>query len=99
MPFNGDMPAGTGAVYIDGDVAWTDFGATSPAFRQRGSQSSLLRHRVQYALDHGCKQIFACTGEAVPGDPQHTCSNILKADFREECVRNNYAPRRPLEMG
>ena len=58
MTFDGDRPAGTGALFIDGDVAWADFGATAPAFRQRGSQSSLLRHRVQFALDHGCRQVF-----------------------------------------
>ncbi len=93
MTFDGDSPAGTGALFIDGDLAWTDFGATAPAFRQRGSQSALLRHRVQYALDRGCRQVFTCTGEAVPGDPQHSYSNILKAGFKEDYVRPNYAPR------
>lgn len=95
MTFDGDKPAGTGALYIDGDVAWTDFGATAPAFRKRGSQSSLLRHRVQYALDHGCKHIFTCTGEAVEGDPQHSYANILKAGFTEDSIRENYAPKKP----
>ena len=94
MTFDGDLPAGAGALYIDGDVAWTDFGATAPAFRRRGSQTALLRHRVQFALDHGCRQIFTCTGEAVPGDPQHSFSNILKAGFKEDYVRLNYAPPR-----
>lgn len=92
MSFDGDTPAGTGALYIDGDVGWTDFGATSPAFRRRGSQSALLRLRVQYALDHGCKQVFTCTGEEVPGDPQHSYANILKCGFKEEYIRLNYAP-------
>ncbi len=94
MTFDGEAPAGTGALFIDGDIAWTDFGATAPAFRRRGSQTALLRHRVQFALDHGCRQIFTCTGEAVPGDPQHSYSNILKAGFKEEYVRLNYAPPR-----
>ena len=92
MTFDGDVPAGTGALFIDGDVAWTDFAATAPDFRRRGSQSTLLRHRIQFALDHGCRQIFTCTGEAVPGDPQHSYSNILKAGFKEEYVRLNFAP-------
>lgn len=92
MTFDGDQPAGTGALYMDGDVAWTDFGATAPDFRQRGSQSSLLRHRVQYALDHGCKHIFTCTGEAVPGDPQHSYANILKTGFSTDALRDNYQP-------
>ena len=94
MTFDGEAPAGAGALYIDGDIAWTDFGATAPAFRRRGSQTALLRHRVQFALDHGCRQIFTCTGEAVPGDPQHSYSNILKAGFKEDYVRLNYAPPR-----
>lgn len=92
MSFDGDTPAGTGALYIDGDVGWADFGATSPAFRRRGSQSALLRLRVQYALDHGCKHVFTCTGEEVPGDPQHSYANILKCGFKEEYIRLNYAP-------
>lgn len=91
MSFDGDLPAGTGALFIDGDVAWTDFGATAPDFRRRGSQSALLRHRVRFALDCGCRQVFTCTGEAVPGDPQHSYSNILKAGFKEDDVRSNYA--------
>ncbi len=92
MTFDGDRPAGTGALFIDGDVAWTDFDATAPGFRRRGSQSALLRHRVQFALDQGCRLVFTCTGEAVPGDPQHSYANILKAGFKEDYVRLNYAP-------
>lgn len=95
MTFEGDLPAGTGALFIDGDIAWTDFAATAPEFRRRGSQSALLRHRVQFALDHGCRQVFTCTGEAVPGDPQHSYSNILKAGFKEDYIRPNYAPPKP----
>jgi len=96
MSFDGDQPAGTGALFIDGDAGWIDFGATAPHYRLRGSQSALLRHRLQYALDHGCSRLFTCTGEEVPGDPQHSYSNILKAGFREGYVRLNYAPpRRP----
>ncbi len=92
MAYDGDTAAGTGAVFIDGETAWMDFGATSPQFRRRGSQSSLLRHRVQFALERGCTRMFTCTGEAVPGDPQHSYSNIQKAGFVEDYVRANYAP-------
>ena len=92
MAYDGDTAAGTGAVFIDGETAWMDFGATSPQFRRRGSQSSLLCHRVQFALERGCTRMFTCTGEAVPGDPQHSYSNIQKAGFVEDYVRANYAP-------
>ena len=94
MAFDGDQPAGTGALFIDGDTAWTDFGATAPAFRKRGAQSALLAARIKFALDSGCTQIFTCTGEDVPGDPQHSYSNIMRCGFKESYVRANYAPRR-----
>ncbi len=92
MSFDGDIPAGTGSVYIDGDAAWLDFGATAPQFRQRGGQSAVLRARISYALDKGCTRLFTCTGEDVPGDPQHSYANILKCGFKEDYVRANYAP-------
>lgn len=92
MTFDGDEPAGSGALFIDGDTAWTDFGATAPSFRKRGSQLALLQHRITFAMDHGCKQIFTCTGEDIPGDPQHSYTNILRCGFREDYVRLNFAP-------
>ena len=94
MAFDEGQPAGTGALFIDGDTAWTDFGATATAFRQRGAQSALLAARIQFALDNGCAQIFTCTGEDVPGDPQHSYSNIMRCGFKETYVRANYAPPR-----
>lgn len=94
VAFDGDQAAGTGALFIDGDTAWTDFGATAPAFRKRGAQSALLAARVQFALDNGCKQIFTCTGEDVPGDPQHSYANIMRCGFKETYLRANYAPPR-----
>jgi len=92
MSFDGDTPAGTGALYIDGDLAWLDWGATDPAFRRRGGQSALLAARIQAALDAGCTAMATATGEAVPGDPQHSYSNILKAGFEESYLRRNFAP-------
>lgn len=92
MSFDGDSPAGTGALFVKDRVAWTDFGATAPEFRKRGSQGALLAHRVRYALELGCERIFTCTGEAVEGDPQHSYANILRAGFKEDYVRDNYSP-------
>ena len=90
MSFEDDNPAGVGALYVKDGFGWTDFGATAPAFRQRGSQSILMAARLKLAFDLGCKKMFTCTGVNVPGDPQHSYSNILKAGFTEEYVRENY---------
>jgi len=92
MSFAGDEPAGCGALFVRDGFGWTDFGATAPKFRQRGSQGAVLARRIECALDLGCKQIYTCTGEAVPGDPQHSFRNIEKLGFRQDYVRKNYAP-------
>lgn len=92
VSFDGDRPAGTGAIYIRGEVAYTDWAATHPDFRRRGSQSVILRARIREALDAGCTTIVTMTGESVEGDPQHSYKNILKAGFSEAYLRENWIP-------
>jgi GNAT superfamily N-acetyltransferase len=92
MSFDGDEPAGTGALFVDSGLGWLDFGATAPAFRQCGSQSALMAARIDHAVKLGCHTLFTCTGEDVPGDPQHSYNNILRAGFTETYLRENYAP-------
>ncbi|NKB57342.1 MAG: hypothetical protein GKS00_13525 [Alphaproteobacteria bacterium] len=95
MSFDGNEPAGTGGLYVRDGVGYCDWGATAPAFRQRGSQSALLHRRVTDALNMGCRLIVTEIGEEVPGDPQHSYNNILRMGFAEDFVRENYAPPRP----
>ena len=92
MSFDDGKPAGAGALFVKDGIGWTDFGATAPEYRRRGSQSAVLAARIEHALDLGCDRIFTCTGEAVEGDPQHSYRNIDKAGFRRSSVRENYAP-------
>lgn len=92
MSFEAGKPAGAGALFIKDGIAWTDFGATDPGYRRRGSQAALLALRIEHALEHDCDQVFTCTGEEVPGDPQHSFRNILKLGFETDYVRDNYAP-------
>ena len=92
MSFDGATPAGTGLLYIDGDSAWLDCGATDPASRGRGSQRALLARRIGDALAAGCTRLMTCTGEEVPGDPQHSYHNIEWAGFRPAYLRENWIP-------
>jgi hypothetical protein len=55
-------------------------------------QRALLAHRCRQAEALGCRRVHTCTGEAVPGDPQHSYNNILRCGFRETYVRGNWAP-------
>lgn len=93
MSFDGDRAAGTGVVFVDSGIAVLDWGATQPDFRRRGGQTAVLATRIQFALDAGCRCIYTMTGEAVPGDPQHSYSNIQKAGFSEAYLRENWIPK------
>lgn len=73
-------------------VAYLDFGATHPDFRRRGGQTGVLNTRIHDALDAGCASIVTMTGEAVPGDEQHSYRNIQKAGFTEAYLRENWIP-------
>lgn len=92
ISFDGDEAAGTGTVYVDEGVAMLDWGATHPDFRRRGGQTAVLCERIRLALDLGCTSICTMTGEAVPGDPQHSYNNILKNGFEEAYLRENWVP-------
>jgi hypothetical protein len=94
MCFEGEPPAGVGGLFINDGLAWTDFGATDPAFRRRGAQAAVLAARVRFAFAQGAREVMTCTGEDVPGDPQHSYNNILRIGFKETYVRENYAPPR-----
>ena len=92
MSFDGDRPAGTGVIFVDDRVGYLDWGATHPDFRRRGGQTALLSTRLLFAFDSGCTTVTTATGEAVPGDPQHSYSNIVKAGFSEAYLRENWVP-------
>ncbi len=92
MSFDGDQPAGTGVVFMDGAVAALDWGATHPDFRRRGGQTAVLSARIRHALEQCCDLVCTMTGEAVPGDPQHSYSNIKKNGFEEAYLRENWVP-------
>jgi GNAT superfamily N-acetyltransferase len=92
MSFDDGTPAGTGALFVSDGLGYLDFGATDPAFRRRGSQTALLGARIRDALDTGCHTIVTMTGEAVPGDAQHSYRNIEKAGFVTSYLRENWIP-------
>lgn len=92
MSFDGNTPAGTGGLFVSNGLGYLDFGATDPAFRRRGSQTALLGARIRTALDAGCNTIVTMTGEAVPGETQHSYRNIEKAGFTASYLRENWIP-------
>ena len=92
LSFDRGTPAGCAAVRILDGVAWFDWAATSPDFRRRGSQSALLARRIADVIQLGVRLMVTATGEAVPGDPQHSYRNILRSGFLYSYSRANWAP-------
>lgn len=92
MSFDGETPAGAGGLFVNGALGWLDWGATDVRFRRRGSQGAIMAARIALARALHCRHLFAETGEAVEGDPQHSYGNIQRAGFVEFKSRANYAP-------
>jgi GNAT superfamily N-acetyltransferase len=83
-------PQGAAAMRIDDDVAEFGAAATLEAARGRGCQTQLLRRRILDAAEAGCRLLFVETGERVPGKPDASYRNILRAGFEEAYLRPNW---------
>ena len=49
LAWSGDEPAGCGALYVEGRLAWLGMAATRPSHRRRGAQIALLLARIEAA--------------------------------------------------
>lgn len=86
VAWDGDEPAACGALYADGDYGWLGIGATRPAFRRRGAQSTLLAARIARARELGVKRLATETG----ADGGTSYRNIERAGFRPAYLRPNW---------
>jgi GNAT superfamily N-acetyltransferase len=91
VAFDGDAPAGAGALHVHERIGWLGFGATLPRYRGRGAQSAILAARIEEARRLGCAAVTTETGELEEGRrPSSSYRNIVRAGFREVGVRENY---------
>jgi GNAT superfamily N-acetyltransferase len=90
VAYDGDAPAGAGALFVHEEVGWLGFGATLPDYRGRGAQSAILAARIEDARKQGCRTVVTETGELEQDRPSSSYRNILRAGFREAGVRPNY---------
>lgn len=63
LAYSGDRPVAAALSYVGAGVAWLGWDATLPEARGRGAQLSLIGHRVNDAVEAGCK--FITTETAV----------------------------------
>ena len=90
VAYDGETPAGAGALFVHDRVGWLGLGATLPEFRGRGAQSAILAVRIEDARQQGCRSVTTETGELVDDGPSNSYRNIVRAGFRERGVRPNY---------
>jgi GNAT superfamily N-acetyltransferase len=90
VAYDGEEPAGAGALFVHEDVGWLGFAATRPRYRGRGAQSAILAARIEDARQQGCSTVTTETGAMEEGRPSSSYRNIVRAGFREAGVRANY---------
>jgi GNAT superfamily N-acetyltransferase len=94
VAYEGNTPAATGAMYVDGKAAWLGIGTTLASFRQRGAQSALLATRINAASDAGCEVITVETGLPNAGESSPSLANITRAGFQLSHIWENFCQAR-----
>ena len=89
---DGDTLAGAASLFVHGRTGYLAMAATAPAHRRRGVQSALIRARLDLARRLGCEQALSETGAAVPGVPNPSHDNLVRAGFVPVRRRPNFAP-------
>jgi GNAT superfamily N-acetyltransferase len=93
VAFDGDEPAGAGALFAAEGVAYLGFAGTLPEHRGKGAQSTLLAARIRRAAELGCDLVITETGERSGDRPSNSYRNILRAGFTEDAVTANWLGR------
>lgn len=82
--------AGTGAIYINGDIAELGIAATDESSRCKGIQSALISARESFAVEKYCKYIFVETAEPTPQFSAPSYRNMIRFGYSELYRRGNY---------
>ncbi len=93
VAFDGDEPAGAGALYVTGTIGWVGVGATVPEHRGKGAQSANIARRIEAAAELGCELVVTETGAPIGGVPGPSYRNLTRAGFEPTYVRANYERR------
>lgn len=89
VAYEGDDPAGSGALFVEGTTGWLGMGATMPDHRRKGAQGAILAARIAAAAEAGCDVVSTETGAVEDGRPSNSYRNILRSGFEETYERPN----------
>jgi hypothetical protein len=90
VAYDGDEPAGVGALFVDGDAGWLGFGATVEEKRGRGAQGAILAARINRAAALRLETLVTETGAPRETGPGASYRNILRSGFEISYERPNY---------
>ena len=77
--WDGDEIVATANLFVDGEVASLNAGATLPSHQNRGAQSALIAARGKHAIAAGCRWLVAETGEPAEGAVNPSLNNLVRA--------------------
>jgi GNAT superfamily N-acetyltransferase len=86
----GDRIVAAANVFVDGEVASLNTGATVPEFRGRGAQSALIAVRAEVARQAGCRWIVAETGAPADGEHNPSLDNLRRLGLHDLYLRDNW---------
>ena len=88
LAWSGDEPAGCGALYVEGRLAWLGMAATRPSHRRRGAQIAILLARIEAARALGADAVYTETGAAAADGPgRRTGTSSAPASVSRTCER------------
>lgn len=88
--FDGDSLVGTGAFYLDDDLAYISMAATLPEYRGKGAQQKLAARRINDAISQGCRWLTVETAEDTPERSAPSYRNMIRLGFTVAYRRPNY---------
>ena len=90
LAWEGEEPAGAGALFVGDGIGWLGVAATLPEHRRKGAQGAILAARIRVAADLGLRVLTTETGERTAERPSGSYRNILRLGFEEWYLRPNY---------
>lgn len=89
LAFDGETPAGAGALYVHNRVGWIGIAATLESYRGRRVQQAILSARIAKGIERGCEYFTTETGIPHEGEAGPSFKNIQRAGLKIAYERPN----------
>lgn len=92
LAWSGAEPVASAAMFVHDGAGWLGIASTLPAARRRGAQRALMARRLEDGHALGCRWFVTETGEDLPGRPNPSFHNMMRAGFTVAYHRPNFMP-------